>query len=80
MTMGIVLASHLLRRAGIPPATGNDDVNFQPHEFGWERAQAIAIAVRESLLDDHVFTLNVAEIAQALLECFGVRRNDRAAG
>ena len=68
MTMGIVAVASLAARGSCRTAD-DDDVYFETHEFGRKRGQAIEFSLCISILNDDIFPLDVAKLAQTLPEC-----------
>ena len=66
MTMGIVLVAFLAARVATDP--GDDHIDLETHEFGRKVGKAIGISLRISILNDNVFPLHVAKLAQTLPE------------
>ena len=65
MTMGIVTVASLAARV-VCRTTGDDDVYLETHEFGRQRGESIELSLRISPLNDNVFPLHVAKLAQPL--------------
>src|SRR4029434_8392263 len=54
----------------------HDDVNIEPNQLGREGWEAIEPALRPSLFEGDVLSLDIAQPAQALPKCLGERRGD----
>ena len=72
MTMGIVRSLPWLRV--YLPDRRDDDVYLETHKLGRKRALAIAFSLSRSPLNDNVFSLDVAKLAQTLPECLDAGR------
>ena len=60
--------SCFLGGAGYCRTSRDDDVHLKAHQLGCERRQTIEFSLRRSILNDDVFPLHVAELAQTLPE------------
>ena len=79
MTMGIVTVASLAARVAAGPR--DDDIHVETHELGREVGQAVEFSLRLSILNDNVFTLHLAKLAQTLPECLAaVRASGREVG
>ena len=78
-TMGIVALAFLAakRSAG---AGGDDDVNFELDQFGCKVRQPFAFPFCISVLNDNVFSFDIAKLAQPLAKCFDPGRKEGRGG
>ena len=72
MTMGIVDGC-FLGSTGRWRTARDDDVHLETHQLGRKRGKAIWFSLCVSLLDDNIFSLHVAKLAQTLSECLDAR-------
>ena len=77
MTMGIV-DSGFLGGTGCCRTSRDDDVDFETNQFGRQVRQPIVFSLGPAPLNDNVFPLHVAKLAQALRgtpRCGPIERN-----
>ena len=76
--MGIVALAFLA--AKIARAGGDDDVNFETDQFGCKVRQPFAFPFCISVLNDNVFSFDIAKLAQPLAKCFDPGRIEGRGG
>ena len=63
--MGIVVVASLAARVGWRTG-GDDDIHLETHELGRKRGEAIEFSLCIAILNDNIFPLHVAKLAQPL--------------
>ena len=76
--MGIVALAFLA--AKIARAGGDDDVNFETDQFGCKVRQPFEFPFCISVLNDNVFSFDIAKLAQPLAKCFDPGRIEGRGG
>ncbi len=77
-TMGIVALAFLA--AKIAGAGGDDDVNFETDQLGCKVRQPFEFPFCISVLNDNVFSFDIAKLAQPLAKCFDPGRKEGRGG
>ena len=78
-TMGIVAVAFLAAQNS-PRGGGDDDVNFETDQFGCKVRQPFEFPVCISVLNDNVFSFDIAKLAQPSAKCFDLGRLDGRVG
>ena len=76
--MGIVALAFLA--AKIARAGGDDDVNFETDQLGCKVRQPFEFPFCISVLNDNVFSFDIAKLAQPLAKCFDPGRKEGRGG
>ena len=66
--MGIVALAFLAAKA--VAAGGDDDINFETDQLGCKVRQPFEFPIRISVLNENVFSFDIAKLAQPLAQCF----------
>ena len=77
--MGIVALAFLAAKVALA-GSGDDDVNFETDQFGCKVRQPFAFPFRISILNDNVFSFDIAKLAQPLAKCFDPGRIEGRGG
>ena len=78
-TMGIVALAFLAAKTAWLP-DGDDDVNFETDQFGCKVRQPFEFPFCISVLNDNVFSFDIAKLAQPLAQCFDPGRKGGRGG